>query len=215
MGDHTSNAGVILCAGLSSRMKDFKPLLPMEGEKTIVECSIDSMVSAGIDRIVLVLGHRGDDILRVLQRRNYPLLKTARNPRYADSDMMESARIGLAAAQSWAGIEAVFVLPADMPAIRSGTYDALSRCMRLNSAKVAVPVYGDEAAHPPLIHADCLDYLIGYRGEGGLKAALGAFSGGTVYLPVEDRGCVLDADTPEDYRRLLDYQKTEERQRHD
>jgi CTP:molybdopterin cytidylyltransferase MocA len=215
MGDQTINAAVILAAGLSSRMKDFKPLLPLEGEKTIIECSIDSMVSAGIDHIVLVLGHRADDILRVLRRRDYPFLKTALNPRYADSDMMESARVGLAVAQSWAGLEAVFVLPGDMPKIRGSAYDALIRCRRLNSAKVIVPVYGGERAHPPLIHADCLDSLIGYQGEGGLKAALDAFSGGTVCLPVEDRGCVLDADTPEDYKRLLDYQKAEEPQRHD
>jgi CTP:molybdopterin cytidylyltransferase MocA len=121
--------------------------------------------------------------------------------------MMESVRIGLATAQSWGGVEAVFVLPADMPAIQSGAYGALIRCMRINSAKVVVPVYEGSAAHPPLIHIDCLDYLVGYRGEGGLKAALGSFSSGTVYLPVEDRGCVLDADTPEDYRRLRDYHK--------
>jgi CTP:molybdopterin cytidylyltransferase MocA len=173
------------------------------------------MVSAGIDHIVLVLGHRGGDILRVLRSRDYPFLKTAFNPRYADSDMMASARIGLAMAQSWAGLEAVFVLPADMPKIRSGTYDALIRCMRLNSAQVVIPVYGGKRAHPPLIHAGCLDSLIGHQGEGGLKAALDAFSGGTVCLPVEDRGCVLDADSPEDYKRLLDYHKAEEPQRHD
>jgi CTP:molybdopterin cytidylyltransferase MocA len=210
MGDQTIIAGVILCAGLSSRMKDFKPLLPLGNGKTIIEGSIDSMVSAGIDHIVLVLGHRGDEILRVLGRRDYPLLKTVRNPRYAESDMMESARIGLAMVKSWAGVEAVFMLPADMPKIQSRTYDALIRCMRLNSARVVVPVYGGEAAHPPLIHADCLEYLVGHHGEGGLQAALGAFSGGTVRLPVEDRGCVLDADTPDDYRRLLDYQGNEE-----
>jgi CTP:molybdopterin cytidylyltransferase MocA len=211
MGDQTINAAVILCAGLSSRMKDFKPLLPLDGERTMVECSIDSMVSAGIDHIVLVLGHRGDDILRVLQRREYPFLKTALNPRYAESDMMESARIGLSMAQSWAGLEAIFVLPGDMPAIQGRTCEALIRCMRLNSAKVVIPVYKGEAAHPPLIHADCLDYLIGRRGGGGLKAALGAFADGTVCLPVEDRGCVLDADTPEDYKRLLDYHRAKER----
>jgi CTP:molybdopterin cytidylyltransferase MocA len=215
MGDQTITAAVILCAGLSSRMKDFKPLLPMDGERTIIECSIDSMVSAGIDHIVLVVGHRGEDILRVLRRRDYPFLKTAFNPRYADSDMMESARIGLAMAQSWAGIESVFVLPGDMPKIQSRTYTALIRCMRANAAAVAVPVYRGEPAHPPLIHRDCLESLIGRRGGGGLKAALDAFSRGTVRLPVEDRGCVLDADTPEDYKRLLDYHSDEERQSHD
>jgi CTP:molybdopterin cytidylyltransferase MocA len=198
-------AGLILCAGLSSRMKDFKPLLPLDGEKTIVECAVDSMMSAGIGRVVLVLGYRAADVAEVLQRRSYPFLKTAYNPRYADSDMMESARIGLSVIQSWEGIEGVFVLPADMPKIQSRTYGALLRCMRLNSAKVAIPVYEGAAGHPPLLHADCLSRLAGFRGEGGLKAALGAFKQSTVYLPVEDRGCVMDADTPEDYQRLLDY----------
>jgi CTP:molybdopterin cytidylyltransferase MocA len=184
-------------------MKDFKPLLPLENGKSILECSIDSVVSAGIRHIVLALGHRSEDILRVLSRRDYPFLRTVLNPRYADSDMMESARIGLAAAQGWPGLETVFVLPADMPKIRGDTYTALLRCMRLNSAKVVIPVYKGSNAHPPLIHADCLDDLVRYRGEGGLRAALGAFSQDTVHLPVDDQGCVLDADTPEDYNRLL------------
>jgi CTP:molybdopterin cytidylyltransferase MocA len=205
MDGKTLHAGLILCAGLSSRMGDFKPLLPLDGEKTMVECAIDSMERAGVDHIVLVLGHRGDDILRVLGRRDRPFLKTVRNPRYADTDMMESARIGLAAVQSWDAVEAFFVLPADMPIIRSRTYGDLIRCMRRNSCKVVVPVYRDKAGHPPLVHADCLERLLAHDGEGGLKAALGAFSRDTVYLPVDDRGCVLDADTPADYRSLLSY----------
>jgi CTP:molybdopterin cytidylyltransferase MocA len=206
MEDQRINAAVILAAGLSSRMKDFKPLLPLESGRTILECSINSMMSAGIDHIVLVLGHRSEDILRVLSRRDYPFLRIVFNPRYADSDMMESVRAGLAAAQNWAGLETVFVLPADMPRIRGDTYAALLRCMRLNTAKVVIPVYEGANAHPPLIHADCLDRIIGYQGEGGLKAALEAFSQVTVRLPVNDQGCILDADTPEDYKRLLNYQ---------
>jgi CTP:molybdopterin cytidylyltransferase MocA len=205
------HAGVILCAGLSSRMKDFKPLLPMDGgprpDSSVIECSIHSMVSAGIDHIALVLGYRGADIALALQRGNYPFLKTAYNPRYADADMMESARIGLGLVQSWPEVEAVFVLPGDMPKIHPRTYGDLIQCMRRNAAKVVIPRFEGEAAHPPLIHADCLDYLVKYGGPGGLKAALDAFLPGTVYLDVEDRGCVLDADTPGDYQRLLDYHK--------
>jgi hypothetical protein len=31
----------------------------------------------------------------------------------------------------------------------------------------------------------------------------------TVYLPVDDRGCTLDADYPDDYNRLLNYKEQE------
>ena len=39
--------GLILTAGLSSRMGDFKPLMPLR-DKTLIENSIDSMLLCGI-----------------------------------------------------------------------------------------------------------------------------------------------------------------------
>jgi CTP:molybdopterin cytidylyltransferase MocA len=205
------SAGIILCAGLSTRMKDFKPLLPMDkglqSPRTLIECTIDSMVRAGIDHIVLVVGHRGKEIEQVILHRNYPFVTTAYNPRYADSDMMESVRIGISQAVSWS-LESIFVLPGDMPKIHPQTYTALLRRMRLHPCKVLIPSYGGEPAHPPLIHAACLDYLLNvFDGPGGLKAALNAFLPETVYLPVDDRGCTLDADCPDDYIQLLHYKE--------
>ena len=197
------NAGIILCAGLSSRMKDFKPLLPLDGS-TLIECTISSLLQAGIDRIVLVVGHRGKDIEEVLCKRNYPFVTAVYNPRYADSDMMESVRIGIRALQ-WP-LESVFVLPGDMPKIHPRTMSALLQQMREYPCKVCIPRYKGENAHPPLIHASCLDYLLNtFDGPGGLKAALNAFSEETVYMPVDDAGCTMDADTPDDYQRLVRY----------
>ncbi len=39
--------GLILAAGLSSRMGDFKPLMPLRG-KTLIENTIDSLLLCGI-----------------------------------------------------------------------------------------------------------------------------------------------------------------------
>ncbi|GHV28325.1 hypothetical protein AGMMS4952_11690 [Spirochaetia bacterium] len=188
-------------------MKDFKPLLPMDKGLTLIECTIDSMIRGGIDHIVLVVGHRGKDIEQAILHRNYPFVIRAYNPRYADSDMMESVRIGISRAIKWP-LESVFVLPGDMPKIHPQTYTALLSRMRLYPCKVLIPSYRGEPAHPPLIHAACLDYLLNeFDGPGGLKAALNAFLPETVYLPVDDRGCTLDADYPDDYNRLLNYKE--------
>ena len=50
--------GLIVAAGLSSRMGCFKPLLPLRG-KTVIENTIDSMLLCGISPVVIVLGYRG------------------------------------------------------------------------------------------------------------------------------------------------------------
>ena len=47
---------VILAAGLSSRMKDFKPLLHVAGT-TAIEGLIESAKAAGITDITVVTGH--------------------------------------------------------------------------------------------------------------------------------------------------------------
>ena len=50
---------LILAAGLSSRMKGFKPLLPL-GDKTVLEQTISRFLDAGIDKsdILVVIGKR-------------------------------------------------------------------------------------------------------------------------------------------------------------
>src|SRR5689334_15142795 len=54
-------AAILLAAGRSSRMGAFKPLLPF-GNKTVIECCIDHLHDGGVEEIVVVLGHRADDI---------------------------------------------------------------------------------------------------------------------------------------------------------
>ena len=54
-------SAIILAAGLSSRMGDFKPLMKLK-EKTVIENLIDSVIESEIDEIIIVLGFRGKDV---------------------------------------------------------------------------------------------------------------------------------------------------------
>src|SRR4029079_13163816 len=67
-------AAILLAAGRSSRMGAFKPLLPF-GNKTVSECCIDYLRDGGVDEIIVVLGHRADDI-----RQQVSGVKSALNP---------------------------------------------------------------------------------------------------------------------------------------
>ena len=59
-------AVLIIAAGYSSRMNDFKPLLPF-GETTALERLIQTYEAHGLEHIYVVVGHRQDDIRDVLR----------------------------------------------------------------------------------------------------------------------------------------------------
>ena len=50
-------SSLILAAGLSSRMENFKPLMPFRG-KTLIENTIDSVLSGGAQTAVVVSGFK-------------------------------------------------------------------------------------------------------------------------------------------------------------
>ena len=58
---------VIAAAGLSSRMGAFKPLLPYAGQ-TIVESTINKLQAVGVGEIIVVVGHRHEEIENISNR---------------------------------------------------------------------------------------------------------------------------------------------------
>ena len=59
-------AAIILAGGYSSRMKQFKPLLPL-GEGTITDRVIATFLSCGID-VILVVGNRQDELQKGIKK---------------------------------------------------------------------------------------------------------------------------------------------------
>lgn len=64
MNDKMRPAGLILSAGFSSRMKDFKPLMKIGG-RTPLQMLIESFSIAGIKDIFVVVGHNADQDTRI------------------------------------------------------------------------------------------------------------------------------------------------------
>ncbi len=58
---------VLTAAGLSSRMGRPKPLLPWWGA-TLVESQVETLIEGGADNVVVVLGHRADEIVPHVQQ---------------------------------------------------------------------------------------------------------------------------------------------------
>ena len=192
-----SATAIVLSAGFSERMGDFKPLM-MLGEMTILERVIRLFQSTGIDRIHVVVGHRADELTPLIHRWG---ARSIVNERFAEG-MFSSVAAGVSSLGE--NTNAFFVLPVDIPLVRPATLRDLLHAFPSDSTAICHPTFGGRRGHPPLIGGDHIRSLLEWRGEGGLGGLLARLEPHAVDVTMVDEFIHLDLDRPEDYRRIAD-----------
>lgn len=184
---------VIVAAGMSSRMNYFKPMLKI-GAITIIQRVITTLKQAGIDTIVVVTGNNADQLEKHISHMSVICI---RNERFAETQMFDSAKIGLNYLQY--ECDRILFTPADIPLF---SIDSVCKLLS-SSAQVACVTYKGTYGHPLMISAKLIPQLISYKGPGGLRGAIDSIGIEIAQVDVEDEGVLMDADTPEDYANLL------------
>lgn len=199
-------AAVVLAAGYSSRMGDFKPLLPVRGVPA-VSGLLAALGSAGVDRVVVVTGFEAGRLQPVVEAAG---AQTAYNTRFEEG-MFTSIKTGLEAVRKLYGkVDGVLLMPVDCPLISSDVLEAVLNSVIENPAddSFRVPVFEGKKGHPLYIPDCYIDEICSYEGHGGLKAVTDKYWDRMIRVPVADEGCVMDMDTPEGYREILDFVKS-------
>jgi CTP:molybdopterin cytidylyltransferase MocA len=190
---------VIAAAGLSSRMGAFKPLLPLDGG-TIIERIICTLRDGGAEEIAVVTGRDASRIEETLASVKAPYNITfVYNKDYASTDMFYSASMGFADIAEH--VDAIFFTPVDVPLFAVNTMRLLIE--HLQNRHILSPVHAGKRGHPILALSHAVKELIKWKGPGGLRGAIDAYSGPQDILEIDDPGIALDVDTPEEYRSLL------------
>ena len=186
--------GLILAAGLSSRMGEYKPLMDIDG-RSMIGRVIDMMRKAGAGTIVVVTGHRREELETHLAKEQVEFVF---NPDYATTQQLESLKLGLSALEGRCG--QIMISPADVPLVSPETVTTL---MNLDGDFIR-PLFHGEPGHPVFLKADWISYIKDYDGPGGLKGAVESNSEmQLISLEVTDKGVILDNDTKEDLERLF------------
>ena len=87
-------------------------------------------------------------------------------------------------------------------------YSIKSTVPVIDTIKSTVPVIEKgRNGHPLLIPREYFDEILDHTGDGGLKEIRNRHLTGMLKYPVSDIGCVLDMDTPEDYEKILAYER--------
>lgn len=194
-------SAVILAAGLSSRMKAFKPLLPcpdISGRSpalsvTMVERVISLFSHNRIRDIVVVTGHRQEELAPVVRKAGaVPVC----NPDYPRG-MLTSIQTGFRHIDP--ASRGAFLLPVDIPAIRLSTVRHLIQVSEKNPDQVIMPCFDKKPGHPPLIPSSLIPAILKLDRSCSLRDLLHDPGTRLVNAAVCDQGVLMDTDTPDAY----------------
>jgi len=190
-------AGVVLAAGESRRMGQPKQLLAF-GEHTILERVVDTLLTAGVGEVIVVLGHLAERVGAVLGDRP---VRPVINESYRQG-MLSSVKCGVRAID--AGYEAVLFALGDQPQIQSAVVREVIRAYRAGSSGIVIPCYEGKKGHPIIINLRRYREAIANLPEGvGLNLLMQEHADDVRLIDVASEDIIRDIDVPDDYTREL------------
>ena len=190
---------LIVAAGMSKRMGDFKPMLSI-GSISVAQRVVATLSQAGVSKIVMVTGYNATLLERHLAGNGIIFL---RNENYESTQMFDSVKIGLSYLLD--KCDKVLFTPVDVPLFTAQTV----RTILDSGAPLAVPMCEGKQGHPILIASSLIPEILNDCGEMGLKGAMDRCSVPLQRIDVEDFGTIHDADTPEDFSQLVEYHNSQ------
>lgn len=175
-------------------MGAFKPLLPF-GDKTVIECCIDYLQQGGVETIVVVVGHRADEVREKLAARSVIF---ALNPD-PESEMAASIAAGVKAVPE--ACEATLIALVDHPAVPPTVVLTLLEHWRQGS-RLIVPTWNGRGGHPVLVDLSFKSELLNLDATGGLRSLFDAHRNEVGRVPVDSPFIARDMDTWDDYLTL-------------
>ncbi len=190
---------VLLAAGESRRMGELKALLPWRGAP-LLTYQVDSLLSAGAEHVVVVLGHRADELRPLLVDREN--VSRVINPLYLQGKTT-SVRAGISVLDQYP-VSDFLLLNVDQPRTPETVRQVLET-HRSNDFSITVPEYCGKGGHPIVLSASLLPELRAIDEESqGIKAVVRRNALSVNRVPLDKPELLLDLNTPEQYQRALE-----------
>jgi molybdenum cofactor cytidylyltransferase len=187
--------GIVLAAGTSSRLGRPKQLLDLAG-RPVLQHVVETLQSAPVDEIVVVLGHRAEEIAAVVPLNDRVRLAT--NP-YFGSGQSTSLRAGLLAAGDRSN--AAVILLGDQPGMRAEAVTAVIEAWGSGRGPAVQAAYGGVPGHPVLFDRSVWTELEGAEGDEGARGLLASHPQWRALVEVGGSP-PQDIDNEEDYARV-------------
>ncbi|HLI07959.1 MAG TPA: nucleotidyltransferase family protein [Ktedonobacteraceae bacterium] len=215
-----SIAAVILAAGSSSRMGEgrHKLLLPLAGRPVLAHV-LDSVLASSARPIILVLGHRIDEVrAHIASYLNNSAITIVENPAYLQG-MSTSMRVGLQALMAQMtgtsteqSISGAIILLGDQPLLTPQIIDALISTRQKTGKRIVAPLYEGKRGNPTLFDASLFPELLQVSGDEGGRGVLARHKEEVATVEARDTLANYDVDTWEAYQQVVGIWQQEGRQ---
>jgi molybdenum cofactor cytidylyltransferase len=192
--------GVLLAAGTSIRFGDANKLLATVDGEPVVRRAARTLVDAGADPVVVVVGHEADRVRDAVADLS---VKTVVNDAY-EAGQSTSVRVGIdpvRGGEDGAGgdpdVDAAVVALGDMPFVDPATVETLVAAYAADAGEVLAAAYDGERGNPVLFDRRFFDRLAGVDGDVGGREILLA-DDASALVAVDDPGVRRDVDRPTD-----------------
>ena len=185
-------SAILLSAGKSTRMGRLKALIPWQ-DATLIEYQVKSLLSAGVSEVVVVGGHRSDEVLsQVSEQVNVSVVY---NPDYYQGKTT-SIKLGLNNLSDESS--GILVLAVDQP--RPISLLRMLILAHFNAGKpITMPVYNGHSGHPILFSSSLLPELKQIAEESeGLRAISRKYRDEMNLVNVDSGIVNVDLNSPND-----------------
>ena len=189
--------GIILAAGLSTRMGEPKQLLPF-GDSTIIETVIDNMLGSELDEVIVIIGHESE---KVHEKIRHKPIKVVFNPNYHEG-MLTSAQCGVRALPDCADAFALMLV--DQPFITSDLINRVVDTYKDTDRGIALPSYNYRRGHPAIFDRRYASDIVALELEsGGIRSLFKKNADDIHYVIVDTNRVLKDIDYRKDYEEAL------------
>ena len=186
-------SAILLAAGASERMGKPKQLMPL-GNSTIVEQTIDNLLGSRVGEVIVVLGHRAEELIKAIANRPVKIIV---NPIYHQG-MSTSIVTGLSLVDSRA--QAVMLALADQPFIDSKTINRLMEGFFNHSKGIAIPAHQGRRGHPIIFSIKYKGELLELKGDIGGRQIIREHPDDILEVAVDSPSINIDIDNIGDYQ---------------
>ena len=188
-------SAILLAAGESRRMGEFKQLLLFAG-KSFVECCVDSLLASRVDEVVVITGHRHRDVRNAIGSRP---VRVVHNPDY-EFGMSTSVKCGVEALPS--ETQACLIALVDQPQIEPEIINRVIEAYLEYLPLIVIPNYNGRNGHPIILDLSLRKEILAMDTTQGLRQVVHAHPHRLRLVTVDSDRILMDFDLPEDYRRL-------------
>ncbi|MBI2188248.1 MAG: nucleotidyltransferase family protein [Acidobacteria bacterium] len=192
---------IILAAGDSTRMGRPKALLPDPDGRPFVVRLVRTFADAGSPRIIVVTGRDHAAVAGALAAGRLPVDPVVVHNPDPSRGQLSSLWTGLDATNA-PDVEAALVTLVDVPMVHMSTVRNVIEAWKRTGAPIVRPAIGERHGHPVLFDRSVFDELRHAPLADGAKAVVRAHADRLVNVPVDDEGCLIDVDTPDEYEAL-------------